>query len=229
MGTKLDPGKFDCQPMPDEPFFTLLARDPVAPFLVEDWAQNRERAINHANRPDSDTEQVEEARNCAHDMRVWREKANFKWRNAPPAPSPLFPIVSYVLGFVFNMDGSQVLLIRKARGPNNMAGNVNGIGGKMEAGESPLRAMNREAAEEAGLGGLEWAAIATLTGPSYHVWVFSARVDELLGNFDPPGAETLLVVPADRMPTLQYAPGVPTLVRLALDDAIAKPVPLTGF
>lgn len=43
MGTKNNPGKFDCyeNAEPDEPMFTLLGRDPVAPFLVSLWAKVR--------------------------------------------------------------------------------------------------------------------------------------------------------------------------------------------
>jgi hypothetical protein len=40
MGTKNNPGKFDCyaDAEPDEPMFVLLARDISAPFLVRLWA-----------------------------------------------------------------------------------------------------------------------------------------------------------------------------------------------
>lgn len=43
MGTKDNPGKFDCYhaAKPDEPMFVLLARDPLAPFLVSIWASVR--------------------------------------------------------------------------------------------------------------------------------------------------------------------------------------------
>lgn len=40
MGTKNQPGKYDCydKAEDDEPIFTLLARDPLAPSLVRLWA-----------------------------------------------------------------------------------------------------------------------------------------------------------------------------------------------
>ncbi len=43
MGTTNNPGRFDCHDaaLPDEPLFTLLARDPVAPFLVSIWSSVR--------------------------------------------------------------------------------------------------------------------------------------------------------------------------------------------
>lgn len=44
MGSKNNPGKFDCYAAahPDEPMFTLLGRDPLAAGLVRIWAQLRE-------------------------------------------------------------------------------------------------------------------------------------------------------------------------------------------
>lgn len=66
MGTKNNPGKFDCynNAEPDEPMFVLLARDPDAPALVETWAYARnDRGENAAK--------VEEAFACAFAMRKW--------------------------------------------------------------------------------------------------------------------------------------------------------------
>jgi 8-oxo-dGTP diphosphatase len=56
----------------------------------------------------------------------------------------------YVVGFAFSEDAQQVVLIRKNR-PAWMAGKLNGIGGHIESGESPLQAMVREFAEETGV------------------------------------------------------------------------------
>jgi hypothetical protein len=41
MGTKNKPWNFDCYASaePDEPMFVLLARDPLAPFLVSIWSK----------------------------------------------------------------------------------------------------------------------------------------------------------------------------------------------
>lgn len=77
MGTKNNPGKFDCHAnaAPDEPMFIMLARDVHAPLIVEGWASNREDAINRGFYPESDRAKVAEARECAEAMRAWR-KAN---------------------------------------------------------------------------------------------------------------------------------------------------------
>jgi hypothetical protein len=45
--------------------FTLVARDPLAPALVEQWA-------DHAERNGEAPEKVSEARQLAQRMRVWR-------------------------------------------------------------------------------------------------------------------------------------------------------------
>lgn len=67
MGTKNNPGKFDCyaNAAPDEPMFILLARDPLAPILVEQWAALREHSAGNPSK-------VAEARQCAAAMRAYR-------------------------------------------------------------------------------------------------------------------------------------------------------------
>jgi hypothetical protein len=82
MGSKEKPGTYDCyaNALPDEPMFILLARDPFAPFLIEDWATRRETSINQGMRPESDRPMVIEARQCAKNMREWRKENDGKWR-----------------------------------------------------------------------------------------------------------------------------------------------------
>jgi hypothetical protein len=50
MSSKTDPSQFDAysKAEPDEPVFTLLARDPVAPPLIEAWAYLRSGQIGAA-------------------------------------------------------------------------------------------------------------------------------------------------------------------------------------
>lgn len=56
----------------------------------------------------------------------------------------------YVLAFIFDSNKENVLLIRKNR-PEFLKGKLNGIGGKIEEGESELEAIKREVEEESGL------------------------------------------------------------------------------
>lgn len=89
MGTKNNPGQFDCyeSALPDEPMFVLLARDPWAPDLVEEWAVKRMRDIALGIRPFSDLSMVDEAQSCARNMREWRKKNEGIWRK-PPQEKP---------------------------------------------------------------------------------------------------------------------------------------------
>lgn len=91
MATKAQPGQFDChaKAAPDEPIFTLRAKDPVAPFLVEIWVASRmgqmdvimETVARMSNDPGvisrvstDGYEKLTEATKCAGDMRRWRRE-----------------------------------------------------------------------------------------------------------------------------------------------------------
>ena len=66
MGTKAHPGVYDCyaKAADDEPLFVLRAKDPLAPQLVEAWADRAElEGVELAK--------IQEARVCADDMREW--------------------------------------------------------------------------------------------------------------------------------------------------------------
>lgn len=82
MGTKNNPGKFDCyaNALPDEPMFILLARDPDFWSLVHQWAERRKRDIYCGVRPQSDMVMVGEAEECAWNGQRWRKENNGLWR-----------------------------------------------------------------------------------------------------------------------------------------------------
>jgi len=83
MGTKSNPGKFDCyaNALPDEPMFVLLARDPSASDLVRAWAAERSYQISLGNKPTSDGAPCAEAIECADAMDAWRKANDGKWRS----------------------------------------------------------------------------------------------------------------------------------------------------
>lgn len=101
MGTKNNPGQFDCYEAAedDEPMFVLLARDALAPDTIEDWARRRferlasehtlkEQYGEHLDRAHVQRalSKIAEALACAQAMREWKPK---------PEPMPLlrpFPI-----------------------------------------------------------------------------------------------------------------------------------------
>jgi hypothetical protein len=66
--------------LPDEPRFTLLARDPHAPHVVRQWAYERERAVARGEKPESDLARVAEAREKARAMEEWRRVHEGEWR-----------------------------------------------------------------------------------------------------------------------------------------------------
>ena len=74
----------------------------------------------------------------------------------------------YVVGLYFNEDHSKVALIRKNR-PEWQKGKLNGIGGKIEEGESIYEAMIREFREEAGVEHAYWRLFSILTGKDFEV------------------------------------------------------------
>lgn len=71
MGSKNNPGKFDCyeNAEPDEPMFILLGRDPIAAELVRIWAMIKDE-ITEGAEPDV----VAEADKCADAMDEWAAK-----------------------------------------------------------------------------------------------------------------------------------------------------------
>jgi 8-oxo-dGTP diphosphatase len=101
----------------------------------------------------------------------------------------------YVVGFIFNKDLTQVLLIHKNR-PEWQAGKLNGPGGKIEEGENGTKAVRREIEEETGLktDNSDWYYVKTLSDYN-EVDVFTCKysgnqsdastmTDEKIGWFD---------------------------------------------
>ena len=124
----------------------------------------------------------------------------------------------YVCGFLFSPDRSRVLLIRKRR-PAWQAGKLNGVGGKVEAGETALHAMCREFREEAGLGGIEWQLGVVLTGRDWRGHFFRAFGDvdaARAGTDEPLERHKVTALPPDVIPNLTW------IVPLLLDDDVAR-------
>ena len=85
-------------------------------------------------------------------------------------------ITRYVLALPFNLRGSHVLLQRKAR-PEWQAGLLNGVGGHVEAGETPPEALVREVREETGhvCAAGAWDPFLDLCGEGFVVTVARGR------------------------------------------------------
>lgn len=90
----------------------------------------------------------------------------------------------YVLGFLFMPDvpsrhnpflGHEVVLIRKNR-PDWQKGQLNGVGGRVEEGETPAEAMVREFSEETGHPYSGWYSVLDMIFPDCVVHVFMLRL-----------------------------------------------------
>lgn len=134
------------------------------------------------------------------DGRIPRVGAIF---DPPPRPEP--PRKPMVVGFAFDRDGENVLLIEKLR-PAWMAGRLNGPGGKLEGDETPRLAMTREFQEETGIlaGPDVWSQVAHLDTDHGTTVTFFALHDFTYDQLaavaaDPPTDERLVLCDTDRI------------------------------
>lgn len=78
MGTKANPGKYDCYDKagPDEPLFVLRANDPMAPMVVKFWIYLSQEKYKNS---EGWSEKLVEAEKCVNDMVAWKSRKN--WEN----------------------------------------------------------------------------------------------------------------------------------------------------
>lgn len=103
----------------------------------------------------------------------------------------------YVLGFLFSESGYLVALIRKNK-PEWQKGKLNGIGGKIEEGETPYDAMCREFEEETGVRITSWDRCAEMSSPTWKCVVFCAfsqHIDKVRSTTD----EEVIVTRVDQV------------------------------
>lgn len=98
-----------------------------------------------------------------------------------PNPHPDGPTAIYLRTLCFVFHGEKLLLIYRHHPPD--PGLWNAIGGKIDRGEDPLDAAQREVCEEAGIRpALDFRGVATVivrsTGEHWTIYLFSARVDD---------------------------------------------------
>ena len=91
-------------------------------------------------------------------------------------------MINYVVGFAFDAKKERVVLIKKNRGPKELIGKLNGVGGKIEDHESSFEAMSREFFEETGVSIPDfcWFHQGAFSGAGWSVKVFAACTDEIL-------------------------------------------------
>lgn len=124
---------------------------------------------------------------------------------------------NYVTGFLFSNDRSSLALIKKIN-PRWQRGLFNGVGGKIESGESASAAMSREFKEETGvsIAQSQWLCFAQVHRPQqYHVSFYVAFSD-LVFTAQTVEAEQVELFSVNALPK-NIIPNLQWLIPLALD------------
>lgn len=123
--------------------------------------------------------------------------------------------MEYVVGFAFDSTQSNLMMIRKNR-PDWMAGRLNGIGGKIEAGETPIQAMVRECQEEADITIENWELFHTISfenGDKLYAFVTqNNQIENAITKTD----ELVMIVPTEIIPQLDLVNGTMELIQTAI-------------
>lgn len=126
-----------------------------------------------------------------------------------------------VVGFPFDSKSEHVLLIEKKR-PIWQKDHINGIGGRMESGETPFQAMVREFKEETGQMVESFKNFAIINGSGWRVYFFNTTVCPLV-IYENPTDEKLLIVEVKKLPKNTLF-NLNWLIPMALDPDLLKPV-----
>ena len=120
--------------------------------------------------------------------------------------------MDYALGFMFDATVTKLAMIEK-KTPAWQRGKYNGIGGKVEPGETPLGAMVREFREETGVvtEASDWTKFAEMERPGdFKVDVFWA-VSDLVHGVETRTAEMVIIAKFDELCLYQVVESVPWL------------------
>lgn len=116
--------------------------------------------------------------------------------------------ITGTLGYILSPDGQSVLMVHRLRPGDDQQGKYNGLGGKMDRGESVAACLMREIREEAGIEVTEMALRGTINwtnfGPKGEDWLgFVFLVTGFEGKPNEKSEEgPLRWVPLEEMPGL---------------------------
>ena len=138
-------------------------------------------------------------------------------------------IANFTMGIIFSSDCSNVYLLRKDH-PEFQAGLLNGVGGKLEPGETYAGCMAREAKEEGSYTG-EWNHLGSMRGNTegwgeYQCEVFYSIMDKKAKVPKTTEKEPIEMHPVADLPklTAEMVPHLPMLIMASLaHNAATKP------
>ncbi len=130
----------------------------------------------------------------------------------------------YTLGFVFNSELNEVLLIHKNR-PEWQKGKINGPGGKVEPDEEPKACISREIREETGLSIPihEWTAVGEMNHVEWNVQLFAVSYKGKKYDVQSLTDEKLEWFPTEKIPA-NVIPNLHWLIPLCKDKLAGREV-----
>lgn len=126
----------------------------------------------------------------------------------------------YVVGFLFNHDLDKVVLIAKQK-PDWQKGFLNGVGGRIEKGETSQQTMVREFKEEAGLEILSWENICDMQALDCRIYFFKNMLVEgidLEMVISSQTEEQVRIYRVVDLPYLKTIPNLKWLIPMCLDS-----------
>ena len=121
----------------------------------------------------------------------------------------------YVCGILFDKELQNVVLIWKEK-PAWQKGKLNGVGGKIEKGESPAEAMIREFEEETGLRIESWTELVSARGDDWQVYFYFAVSNQAI-YAETQETEEVAFIPVDRLDDFDHIDNLRWLIPLAID------------
>lgn len=128
----------------------------------------------------------------------------------------------FSLGFIFNKTGERVLLVHKQK-PEWQAGKINGIGGKIEVGETPEDCIARETFEEARLTILPqaWIYLGHKSEPSATIHIFMTMYEGDTSDAQKGDHEEVEWFPTDNLPE-NCIPNLRWMIPFAQEQMLGK-------
>jgi 8-oxo-dGTP diphosphatase len=122
-------------------------------------------------------------------------------------------MIKYVLAFIFDTNNN-IWLIEKQK-PSWQKGKLNGIGGKIEEGETEDEAMYRELEEEAGVTDVQLFKVGEMIGNNnddsdFYIAIYTGITDQVLKTMED---ETISLFMCD-LTGFEYNENVPSLIEL---------------